>query len=319
MLQERTLVGGFRRTKCTAVKMQPQRRFDWEKAFTLIELLVVIAIIAILAAMLLPALARAKSQAQQTQCLNNEKQLGLAFQMYAGDARDYMVYPNWGSLNNGWLYSVTANLPEGPPPPNNAMTLKNYQGGGLWPYTGTPTADHRQIYWCPIDVLTTNSLQIGSAYANAGKNAFSHRPEQMSTYSMNGALMGYKGTPPAVGNPPQGLTHRLSDIIPPTSYCMWEPNLQDPANSYNDGANAPTADQGPYPLHGGSFPQSPKGSMAMAFDGHVQYLSGQTSTNLYLNTPGVLWCDPDSGSGTGYEAVPPGAGPVTSSTQCKMW
>jgi prepilin-type N-terminal cleavage/methylation domain-containing protein len=132
------------------------------KGFTLIELLVVIAIIALLAAILFPVFAGAREKARQTACLNNNKQLGLAFVMYLGDYDE--TYPLGFGYAGGWLWDRYHATPHDwrASVPLNSPLHQAYQAH--WSNAVQPYMKSDGIYACPSASLTR--LNTGD-YANA--------------------------------------------------------------------------------------------------------------------------------------------------------
>ena len=130
------------------------------KAFTLIELLVVIAVIAILMAILMPALSRAREQGKRAVCLNNLKQLTFAWIMYAGDNDGKICAANVGHSDFGWVGSM-----ENTDPIDDQIAA--IKSGMLYPY-----CKDLQLYKCPTGIRgesRTYSI-VSSMNTNIGSN-----------------------------------------------------------------------------------------------------------------------------------------------------
>ena len=241
------------------------------RGFTLIELLVVIAIIGILAAMLLPVLAKSKEQAQRTICESHYKQLLLAHIMYGSDFNDQIEPPNCGGqvgmvnpgLPAGWLYKPGQALP-GVQGPNQT----NGPEFGLF----FPTMKSWGMYMCPLHRTNTSAWRLSNV--------------KFTSYLMNGCVINGSGSfdwdSGARGKTFKNSAFRATDML------FWETDENNPAY-FNDGASSP--DEGFSRRHN-------TGAVVGLMDGHVNYLKWKTYYQL-LAEPirNSLWCYPKSPTG----------------------
>jgi len=225
--------------------------------FTLIELLVVIAIIAILAALLLPALARAKDKAHNTIDWNNNKQIMYALNMFSGDHEEYLPHPTWGGNGGGptgWAYAGsspevntgfkagsqckvashnwrgTTSMPAyaSPTTVNGlekqlAGQYESFKHGQLGNYLVTP-----QVLMCPKDKATSTGTN---------KKLFLQRPIKLTSYTWNGNIIFFHNGNPASGSYQSHKVRKIS-ATDPGDIVQWETDDSNPF-WFNDAGNQP--------------------------------------------------------------------------------
>ena len=207
-------------------------------AFTLLELLVVIAIVAILAAMLLPALTKAKTKGQGIVCMNNHRQLLLAWRLYLDDNRDVLLFASADSGGRNAPYSwVQGLLDYDPNNRSNWDVEQDIKKSPLWRYCGNSAG----IWKCPADrstVIPANGPFRGQ------------RVPRVRSMAMSIWVGGWEGTDAGCSGPQWRVYSKFSSMVNPGPTRTWV-LMDEPEDRINYG-NAFT-DMTGYPDNPGSW------------------------------------------------------------------
>jgi prepilin-type N-terminal cleavage/methylation domain-containing protein/prepilin-type processing-associated H-X9-DG protein len=179
------------------------------RGFTLIELLVVIAIIAILAAMLLPALAKSKLKAQGIMCMNNHRQLMLAWRMYSEENRDVLLFATADANGRNAPYSwIQGLLDYDANNRSNWDVEQDIKKSPMWPYCGNAVG----IWKCPADLSTVTP----ASGIFAGKTVPRVRSMAMSIW-----VGGWEGRDAGCSGPAWRVYSRFTDMQDPGAARTW--------------------------------------------------------------------------------------------------
>ncbi|HXT13767.1 MAG TPA: prepilin-type N-terminal cleavage/methylation domain-containing protein [Candidatus Angelobacter sp.] len=192
----------------------------FRRAFTLIELLVVIAIIAILAALLFPALSSAKGKAQRAACANNLKQLGLAWTMYNGEHQGFLpscvpYHVPYATNLNAWVLGDAQTEPQDPdygqlePGVSDATNVDCIKRGTLYPYTGSTA-----IYRCPMDRRDEEGLPYVRSYSmNTWMNGLSLSDTSRTVYTRETDIPSFSKLFVFIDEDPQSVNDALFLVV----------------------------------------------------------------------------------------------------------